>query len=154
VDPDGPACWCGRRGCLECYASTSAVVDAWGDASDAESPPVLDDLLEAVAAGDAQARLAVEQAGARVGAVLGAVCNAINPDDIVIGGDLVAAGAPLIDAITQALHAHSLPETSRGLHIRTARLGDDDGALGAIALALGEPEAARISPLHAARTDH
>ncbi|MGH3656991.1 MAG: ROK family protein [Micromonosporaceae bacterium] len=147
VDPSGPACWCGRHGCLECYASVPAVLRAWGGGH------TIEDLRGALIADDSGAEHAVRLAGRHIGTVLAAICNALNPDDIVIGGELVAAGSVLLDAVWATLKEHTLPVTHRGLHLRAARLGDDDGALGAIALALGEPEAAHIAVHAAERTE-
>lgn len=132
VDPTGPACWCGRRGCLESYVSVPAVLAAWRPGQ----PASLNALLDALSTGQPSALALMADAGRHLGRVLAGVCNAVNPDNVVIGGELVAAGAALLDTTKAALHEHTLPITYRTLHLRTAQLGDDDGALGAIARAL------------------
>lgn len=129
VDPTGPACWCGRQGCLESYVSVPALLAAWRPGQSA----TFNAFRQALNTGDPSVRALVASAGQRLGCVLAAVCNAVNPDDVVIGGELVAAGDALLGPTKAALQEHTLPITYRTLHLRTAQLGDDDGALGGIA---------------------
>ncbi|MGW8375145.1 ROK family transcriptional regulator [Streptomyces sp. ODS28] len=140
VDAQGPACWCGGRGCLERYASLPAVLRAAGRRS-------RDRLQEAVAAGEDRACAAVEQAGAAVGRALAAACTTVNPERIVLGGEVAALGPRLLDPAREAFRAYSAPLVHRGIGLTPAQLDDRGGALGGLALVLRE------SPLLAGYAD-
>lgn len=85
VDPEGPECRCGSRGCLEQYAGQRAVLRAAGIDENAGLPGVAE--LEARArADDARAVAAIRQAGAMLGLVLSGAVNLFDPDAVVLGG--------------------------------------------------------------------
>ena len=120
LDPDGPACSCGGRGCLERLAGQDAIVAAAGVSDRAE-------LLDRCAAGDARALGAVREAGGRLGVALASVTNLLDPDAIVLGG-LFADLAPwLRPGVEDALARHlaSPPE------VLTSRLGAEAAVRGA-----------------------
>jgi predicted NBD/HSP70 family sugar kinase len=70
--------------------------------------------------------------------VLAAVCNAVGPGVIVIGGELVEAGAALLEPVEQALRANVMPMAWPRVNVRRATLGEAGSALGGIALVLHE----------------
>ncbi|MEK8174852.1 ROK family protein [Streptomyces sp. M19] len=86
--------------------------------------------------GDPLALRTLELAGTRVGTVLAAVCNAIGPGVIVLGGELAEVGTPLLGPVELALHAHIMPISRPRVTLRPAALGEAGGALGGIALVL------------------
>jgi len=97
---DGPACVCGARGCLEAYASNVATVARYlgRELATRESYAVVRDsgvTIETVIArahgGDAAAREALEVSARYIGVGLGSIVNTLNPERIVIGGEIVAA---------------------------------------------------------------
>lgn len=136
VDPRGAVCDCGGTGCLETVASVGAVLGAYGDAGGrADDIP---GLVAALAAGDAAAHEVVDRVGGHIGDVLAAVCNAIGPAVIVIGGELAAVGEALTTPVERALRANILPDARRRMSLRPARLGEAGAALGGIALVLHE----------------
>jgi predicted NBD/HSP70 family sugar kinase len=117
VDPAGDLCRCGKRGCLETVASVPAVLRAAGLRS-------LDDLTGAESV--------IDRAADAVGRVLAEAALLLNPEQIIIGGSLTRA-APRIVARAGAVVAAELVSVGGGQPlIRAARLGDDDGARGAI----------------------
>lgn len=136
VDPDGARCGCGGTGCLETVASIRAVLDAYraagGTARDVPG------LVAALETRDPAAREVLRVAGTRVGAVLAALCNAVGPGVIVIGGELAETGSALFEPIQAALTTHILPISRHKVSVRRATLGDVGGALGGIALVLHE----------------
>ncbi|MEV7806087.1 ROK family transcriptional regulator [Microbispora sp. NPDC088329] len=136
VDPAGRPCECGGTGCLETVASIRAVLDAYrargGHGDD------LPALAAAVAAGDPIARGLLRDVGTQIGRVLAALSNAIGPRVIVIGGELAQIGDPLLGPVREALNAGAVPISRHRLTLRRAALGDAAGALGAVALALGD----------------
>ena len=112
VDPSGPICRCGNRGCLETVASPVAVARLLEHIVDRPMTP--DQLLELVASGDRGARRAVADAGEAVGMVLSWIVNVINPELIVVGGELAAAGDVLLDPIRTGISgtaSQALPPT-------------------------------------------
>lgn len=132
VRPDGPACGCGQRGCLETLASASAVSRAWAAASgDPEADAA--DCAKAVESGDERAR---EVWLAAIGALADGLVTAItllDPRTLIIGGGLAEAGetlfTPLRTAVEERVTFQRLP------HIVPAALGDTAGCLGAGLLA-------------------
>ncbi|MFI9028094.1 ROK family protein [Streptomyces sp. NPDC053560] len=136
VDPDGAPCQCGGTGCLETVASVDAVLKHYraggGRAEDITA------FLAAAASGDKNAHDVLERAGTAVGTVLAAVCNAVGPGVIVIGGELAEAGAALIEPVERALHTHVMPLARDRVRVRRATLGEAGSALGGIALVLHE----------------
>ncbi|MFK0168917.1 ROK family protein [Streptomyces sp. NPDC090306] len=134
--PDGAPCVCGGRGCLETVASVGAVLAAHRAAGGAAR--TLPALLAAVRDGDPAARAVLAGAGRHVGAVLAAVCTAVGPEVVVLGGELAEAGEALLVPVREALDARMMPAARPGVVVRTAALGEVAGALGGIALALHE----------------
>ncbi|WP_049570984.1 ROK family transcriptional regulator [Nonomuraea sp. SBT364] len=136
VDPAGARCDCGGSGCLETVASIRAVLDAYRAAGGrAEDVP---ELVKAVREGDAVALGLLREVGSRIGAVLAALCNAIGPSVIVVGGELAETGVALLEPIEESLGAQIMPVTRNRVSLRRATLGEAAGALGAIALVLHE----------------
>jgi predicted NBD/HSP70 family sugar kinase len=136
VDAAGERCSCGGIGCLETVASVGAVLDSYraagGRADDVSA------LVAALDSGDRAAREVLRTAGTQVGTVLAAVCNAVGPGVIVIGGELAAAGTALTGPVEEALSTHILPLSRHRLDLRRATLGEVGGALGGIRLVLRE----------------
>ncbi|MGP3969204.1 ROK family protein [Streptomyces sp. 6N223] len=145
VDPDGRACRCGGRGCLETIASVKAVLDAHREAGGRAR--TLRALASAAGAGDPGVGDLLARVGGQVGLVLASVCNTVGPDLVVLGGEVAEVGAALTDPVERELRAHVMPMLRRRLKVRAARLGETGGALGGIALVLHEsPLLARYPP--------
>ncbi|MGC4939515.1 ROK family protein [Kribbella sp. DT2] len=129
VDPEWPRCPCGGTGCLERYVSLSAVLEQCGVRS-------FDEVLELLTAGDERVHEVIATAGGRIGQVLATACNTVNPETVVIGGELAEAGAPLLDPIRATVRKYTHSQVRQGLEIVPATLGHDDAARGGIALVL------------------
>ncbi|MFD3656441.1 ROK family protein [Streptomyces sp. NPDC058620] len=84
VDPAGPECRCGSRGCLEQYAGQAALLRAAGIDEDTTGPVA--ELERRARAGDARAVEAVAEAGRMLGRVLSGAVNLIDPEAVVLGG--------------------------------------------------------------------
>jgi predicted NBD/HSP70 family sugar kinase len=132
----GTACRCGNRGCLETTAAVPAVLaalrPAHGDRLD------LNGMLELADRGDPATTRVINDAGRAVGRVLGDLCNAINPGAIVVGGDLSAAGSPLIDGIRDSVDRYAQPEAAAAVQVRRSALGARAEVLGALTLVIGD----------------
>jgi glucokinase len=103
IDPLGEICRCGQRGCLETVASGRALAEAWpsGDAPPAQA------LFAAAAAGDPRAIEVRDRFAAGVADAVRTLCLAVDPATIVLGGGVSHLGAPLVDAVSDALRAQA-----------------------------------------------
>lgn len=134
VDPDGVVCRCGNRGCLETVAAVPALLAALRPTF---GPDItLERVLTAARDGDVAARRMVEDVGHSIGRGIGLLCNIVDPELVLLGGPLVAAGTPFFDAVRSALRRAAIPSAWPRVRVDAAALGDRTIALGALALAL------------------
>jgi glucokinase len=122
VDPDGPLCGCGNRGCLDRMASAQSIAAAAGRADVAEA-------AEAARAGDPVALAAFSQAGEYVGRVLAGAVVLLWPERVVVGGGVADAGELLLEPLRLELRRRACvaPE----IPVVPAELGPVAGAVGA-----------------------
>ncbi|HEY8983865.1 MAG TPA: ROK family protein [Streptomyces sp.] len=126
VRPGGLPCPCGQRGCLERYASASAVSEAWarvaggGDAADC---------AKAVEAGDERARSVWQEAVTALADGLLIALTLLDPAAVVIGGGLAESGDTLFTPLREAIAARVTFQHTPT--IVPAGLGDTAGCLGA-----------------------
>ena len=99
VDPNGPLCSCGQRGCLELIASGRALAAAWPTP---DGPPA-QALFAAAASGDERAIAVRDRFAAGVADAVRVVALAADPEAVVIGGGVAALGEPLHEAVRAAL---------------------------------------------------
>lgn len=124
-------CRCGKRGCLETVASVPAILAECRRRGVPAS--TVEDIRAAVVRSDPVVDAVLRDAGRAVGRVLGASAIALNPAEIVVGGEIARIAPALLDQARVSL-AYDLSSVPGGLPtIRAARLSDDDGARGAIA---------------------
>ncbi|GIH15450.1 transcriptional regulator [Rugosimonospora africana] len=136
VDPRGPICRCGNRGCLETVASPVAVTRLLEQSTG--RPITFAQLLGLVASGDRGARRAVADAGEAIGMTVSWIVNILNPELVVVGGELAAAGDVLFDPIRTGIDRHSVPAAAAGVRVTGGVLGDRAEVLGAAALILAQ----------------
>jgi fructokinase len=124
----GPACWCGKLGCIEAFLCGPALAaDADGsDARDASGLPAR------AAAGEARAQAALERHAERLARALAAVVNLIDPDAIVLGGGLSNMDH-LYENLPRLIPRHVFSD-SFSTPVLRARHGDSSGVLGAARL--------------------
>ena len=144
-DPAGPICRCGNRGCLEAVASPVAVA-ALLERSLGQ-PVSVAHLLELVAAGHRGARTAVSEAGAAVGRALSMLVNVLNPELVIVGGDLAQTGPVLLDPIADAIARHSVAPAAAAVRVVPGTLGERAEVLGAAALILARSPRALVQRL-------
>lgn len=136
VDPAGERCECGGTGCLETVASLDAVLRRYRAAGGRADSPAR--FLDAATAGDPPALEVLARVGGEVGGVLAAICHAVGPGVIVVGGELAQAGDALLEPVERALRQHLMPLARHHVDVRRATLGEAGSALGGIALVLHE----------------
>lgn len=140
VDIDGPVCVCGNRGCLVLYAGIPAVLTSLraqiGDSG------TIADVLERCAAGDRACAGVLADAGQVTGRLLAGICNLLNPQRIVVGGELSGAGEVLLAPMRDAIRRYALtPIREVELLPAALDLGVRAGAVGGTALVHGDTAA-------------
>lgn len=147
LDPNGPACMCGRRGCLEAYCSGGGLARAAQEALDAGRRSRVAELIpeggrlsarevaEAAAMGDELARELLARGSRFLGLGLVTFIHIFNPEMIVFGGSMVHVWDRLIHPAISLAMAQAFDLNSRGIRFERVALGDDAGVLGAAALA-------------------
>lgn len=138
VDPAGPRCHCGGRGCLEKRIGMPALLDAI--AAKGVRLTGTDDLLEAAQARTPAVTGVVVDAARTLGTVLAGTVAQLDPERVVVGGDLATLGGLVLDPIRSAVGELALPGTRRTLDIVPADLGPAASAMGAIALVLTDQD--------------
>ena len=147
VDPfGGVACTCGSRGCLEVFASATAIVRMTREASPRYPDSVLQGkenrtaemIFEAGKQGDELALEIFRRMGVYLGIGLANLINILNPEMIVIGGGVVNAWGLFEKHMHQQVEERAFPLLAARVKIVRAKWGDDAGLLGAARLALKE----------------
>ena len=144
VDPDGYECTCGNIGCLETVASATGIVRLAMDIAKqfiGESP-----LKNAIAEGqkvtaklvfdlaheqDALALLIIDKFSYYLGFACANITNILNPNSIVIGGGVSAAGKVLLEGVEKYFLKFTFPPLRQTTKIKLAQLGNDAGVIGA-----------------------
>jgi glucokinase len=139
-------CGCGRWGCLEAYASATAVVKRCQEALQqpgAKSSlekfcPNMDnltsrDIFDAAAAGDTLADRIVEETAYYLGVGTMNMMHTIDPDMVVFTGGMIAAGEDFLNRIRKYVNQLAFPVPAEKTQICYARLGSDAGFIGAAA---------------------
>jgi glucokinase len=148
IDMDGPRCQgnCPNRGCVEALASGTALGREGREAAEREPDSALGRMraegrevdgravTEAAQAGDTTALGVFDLVGRRLGVALASFANVFEPETIVIGGGVVAAGDLLLEPARVELRARALPPMNR-TPVVEAELGGDAGMIGAAAMA-------------------
>ncbi|MEA2497660.1 MAG: glucokinase [Actinomycetota bacterium] len=152
IDPDGPECNCGLRGCLEQFASGGAIGRmgraAAADDPDssmvafAESPDKITAVHVARAAReyDPTALAVLREAGHALAVGMSNLVNVFDPELIVLGGSVIAAGEPYLGPARDELTRMTAAQRRRPMRLDVTKLGKDAGILGAAALALTPSE--------------
>jgi glucokinase len=135
VDPDGPQCTCGGRGCVEAIASgprlaTWAVEHGWRTRREATAR----DLAEDAARGHPVATNALERAGAALGVAIASATHLCDLEVVAIGGGLSQAGPLLFAPLEESFRRHAGMEFAREVRVVPTALGQEAGIVGAAAL--------------------
>lgn len=145
VSEGGPVCRCGNRGCLETLASSRAIADLLSASRREEISTRR--LLELCAGGDAAAQRLIGDAGRAIGVAVANLCNIINPECVIVGGDLSATGEVLLGPMREVVRRNAIPSAVEDLEILAGVLGERAEMLGALALVMHESERFSESPL-------
>ncbi|HEU4907743.1 MAG TPA: ROK family protein, partial [Propionibacteriaceae bacterium] len=132
VFPEGERCACGQRGCAETYASAAALSRRYSAASGLSNVSAKE-VMSRAAAGDSVAAEVCKDAVTALGRALVNYTLLMDPEMILIGGGLAAAGEPLLDPLTREVQAGLTWRPAPT--ISTGQFGGDAGSRGAAILA-------------------
>jgi glucokinase len=137
VDPFGPVCACGGRGCLTALAGGSAI-ERWAVEHGHPDPAAdVGVIAEAAQRGEQVALATIRRAGEAIGVAAAGVVTLLDLDVVVVGGPVATAGgAPLFDAIDDGYLRHAGLDHARTPRAVRALLGSDAPLLGAAAAVL------------------
>ena len=127
ADLPGPACYCGRSGCIETYLSGPGLMREYRQSAGRDLTPA--QIVAAAAQGDIAAESALSRYEARLARALAYVINIVDPDVIVLGGGLSNIDR-LYDRVPQLWQAHVFSDLIRTRLVRN-RHGDSSGVRGA-----------------------
>lgn len=150
VDPDGPECPCGLRGCIEQFASGGAIGRAARRAAEGNPRTTMIAMagsVEAITAEhaakaareyDELALSIMHEAGRWLGVGLSNIANLFDPQSIVLGGGVVKAGEAFLGVARDKLVAMTGAQRRRPMRLDVTALGSDAGIVGAAALGFHE----------------
>lgn len=132
----GRPCRCGDTGCLETVAAGWALIAQVADAGH----PVnhIRDLTARAVAGDPEAKQLLRESGRRLGEVLAVAINLLNPQAVVIGGDMSAAFDVYAAGVRESVYARASALATRDLQILPSTFGDRAGVVGCASMALDQ----------------
>ena len=143
IDPDGPQCLCGSRGCWEAYTSNQATLSRylgreltplWGGAVQQPSSLTIEDLIARARRGDARAASAIEATGHYLGIGIATILNALNPSQVFVGGEITEAWDLIESAIRAGIQARALTRASKETPVIPEQIGGYPRLRGATAL--------------------
>jgi glucokinase len=137
VEPDGHPCGCGSWGCLEQYASATAVVRMTQETAPSAKSVFSGqtnfsalEVYDAAVNGDAVAISVYKRMGYYLGMALSSLVNVLNPDVIVLAGGLAAGWDAFIPATREQIEKRAFRVPADRVKLVRAELGDDAGLLG------------------------
>ena len=144
IDPEGPVCRCGNKGCVEAFCSSSAMIELCQGKLNHSMTPVFEELLKGdpgdlnirkiFAAAKKRDNIALEviEETARYLAIgMAGVVNLLDPEVVIIGGGVADGGAGYVEAVSQELRRRVCDSAKDKLRIVKATLGNSAGFIGA-----------------------
>ena len=130
VSPKGRACPCGRSGCVEAYASATAISKRYRKLSGRTRTA-----REIFAANDRAARQVIDEATTALATSMVSIIHSLQPERIVLAGRVTRAGSRLLAPLREKVKRSIFPSYVKELRIVRGKLGDDAGIVGAAAIA-------------------
>jgi N-acetylglucosamine repressor len=142
MDPEGPQCACGKRGCIETYVSDPALLRLASEASTRGEIPEgikhVEDLIALAKAGNPQAIEIFAQAGEKLGCGIANLINTLSPEQIIISGEGIRANELLFGPMRATIEKCVMPGLAEDTEIQIDVWEDDAWARGAASLVLQE----------------
>jgi glucokinase len=149
IDPAGPLCGCGRKGCLETFASATALTRAAREAlrrgakslilkmAGGKAEGVTSAIIhQAMRRGDPLAKKVWSDMARALGTGIANLVNVFNPDLVVLGGGLILAGNDLLQPVRAEVRRSAFERPAKTARIVLSRLGGDAGVIGAAVMGL------------------
>lgn len=146
IDKNGPLCTCGNYGCLEAFASGSAIEIQAQKLVESGKRTLLtkagenrisvSDVADAARRGDLAAQEIIKRSGTFIGIAIANLINMINPSIVIIGGGVAQVGDLLTGPIRQEVRERSLRASEHAVRITTAMLGRRSSLIGALVQAI------------------
>jgi glucokinase len=144
IDIDGDPCACGRRGCLEAYASGTNIARrarealARGESSSLASLDAVTarDVVAAAAAGDVVARRVWDETTRMLGSAVATILDGLNPELVVLGGGVTNAGDALLAPVREIALREAMAPAAGSADVVLAALGEELGVVAAASVAL------------------
>lgn len=130
----GEVCRCGNRGCLETYVGGPALVSRLAHAG--VKVTGVPDIVSRAHAGDPACIRVLSDVGDQTGRALADVVNLLNPERVVLGGELSLAGELVLTSLRTRVMRSAVPAAAGSVSVLTGLLGDRAEALGALLLVL------------------
>jgi len=138
LDPDGPLCRCGNRGCVNTLASNSALIDFYRKLLGKDELTVsVEEIVSQARSGQTAAKYALEQASRWLGLAVVNLANLLNPEKIVLAGRISLAGESFLETMRGMISERTSPPTNK-VHLEWSHLSDDAVPLGALSMALDD----------------
>lgn len=133
IDENGPVCRCGNRGCLETFVGAPVLLHMLAAS---HGHLTLRDVIMRARDGDAGSRRVLFDAGQHLGVAAANLCNIVDPEIVVIGGQLAEAGELLLGPLRTALEQRTVPSVSGPPQVVASQFGASAEVRGALAAAL------------------
>ncbi len=135
INHNGIECSCGGRGCLEAYASTSALIQQYSDMTGKDIKEISGHyIIERFKENEPEAVACLKDHTDYLGHGIAGFINTFAPQKVVIGGGISEAGQFYIDMIKESAFGYAMPDCSTNTDIVSASLGNSAGCLGAASL--------------------
>lgn len=149
LDPAGPQCACGRRGCLEALVGITAVLrrvvpEAFADRPPTDWEPEVAEVVRHARAGDSGVLEVLADVGDRLGRGAAIVANLVNPEVIVLGGYFVPLAPWMLPAAQNRLREETVAADAGGARIVASALGQRAAAAGGAARVLEEVDSGAL----------
>ncbi|MEA2479158.1 MAG: hypothetical protein QOJ07_1080 [Thermoleophilaceae bacterium] len=135
---EGPVCRCGNRGCIETVARTDTITASVSAGRGVQL--TIGEVIDLARAGDPPAQRVIGDAGRHIGVAVANLCNLLNPQRVIVGGELSAAGDILLAPLVDSLRRYAIPTAAADVSVLAGELGKRAEVMGALALVLREPD--------------
>lgn len=146
LDENGPVCRCGNRGCLDTFVGSGAVLSALRAT---HGSLTLRDVISRALDGDPGCRRVLEDAGRHLGVAVAGVVNLLNPEVVVLGGQVARVGDVVLGPMRDAIERCAIPSAAATVEVRTGELPPEEadvrGALAAADQVRGDEERAALA---------
>ncbi|MCM0614978.1 ROK family transcriptional regulator [Paenarthrobacter sp. TYUT067] len=134
LEPNGPVCFCGSRGCLTTVASERSILNALEASGGTQR--TLTEVIEAAKQGDPACQRVLYETGRHLGRALASTAKVMAPSMIVIGGLLGQGGSLVFKSLLSSAEVNSLKAVSPSIRFRAAEVNADTTLLGGVTAVL------------------